>query len=142
MENFIIFIIINLFCFSEEAILLPLYEKTSISYSKDYYLDTSIYKPSDYINFTIKFTSKAYGPNFLYSSFSDFLDFSGLSRTSGQCKRTGISAKTNYEEFIHKCNYTLRMDYNYNYLLLRWTYSSSQFLNLYIQILHHVKQFI
>ena len=128
MVAFILFIIINLFCFSKEAIPLNLFESSSLFNNGEYYLDTSIYKKYDYIKFTIKFTSINTGTHTLLSRFSNSLDFSNLSGNVGKCESTLIRKLIYLYEYRYKCDFELRMDNNYKYLLLKWVCANSRFI--------------
>ena len=102
MVAFILFIIINLFCFSKESIPLNLFESSSLFNNGEYYLDTSIYKKYDYIKFTIKFTSINTGTHTLLSRFSNSLDFSKLSGNVGKCESTLIRKLIYLYEYRYK----------------------------------------
>ena len=121
MEAFILFILINLLYLSKQVHELRQFESSSLTSGFDYYLNTSIFKKNDYITFNIKFTTYN-SESFKYtlaSRFDNILNFSKLSQTSfGSCEHS--SDPEFYPREDHKCNYYLKMNNNYKYLLLRY----------------------
>ena len=127
MVVFILFILIILLHLSKEALELKQFETSSIS-SSDCYLNTSIYKKYDYIKFTIKYASYSGTREFILSSrFDNILNFTKLSQTSpSHCEQ---EADHNiYLRINHKCDYNLRMDNSYKYLLLKYKSSGIKFI--------------
>ena len=132
MDAFRIFIFINLFCLFElinEAEKIDPYYSTDIKNNSIYYLDISYYTRRWYsrIFYQLKFEDIR-DNNFsftLFTSLSNSLNFTNLSETDYYKS----DEKYKYEGF--KYYYTLKLNSNYKYFLVRFISSMNKEANFY-----------
>ena len=119
MVVFIMFIIVNLFCLSEEMKEIPQFDSLEIWRDLDYYLDISLLKKPNYVYFYLSYSYvKSYDINLtLYTKLSNSLNFSNLTETEYfQGYRYD-----DYGTYSFHLYYNISMDDNYKYLLARFS---------------------